>query len=205
MAKRAKNAEPFRPVQASLVQDVLGPASVSEEPVRQERREIEQAPAARLREAPRSRVEFQEAESRASVRERSAPPEPEVRRTVEAERPAPSRSPDPAAPLDPRRKLSREKRYLLTREEEDSIEQLARSLARDLETPVKLSHLVRVALIAMLRVETELQNEARAATGTIQRPANGDMPGLLRFEDQLGRLFDSALRKSQPPSSQRRG
>ena len=182
MAKRATDTKPFRPLQAGLLQDVLGSgassADTSEVAEHQGTRpEPASSPAGRARVPARPQQQSQ------PVERQRAEQEPEA---------------DALPALDPRKKLSREKRYLLTQDEEDRIEQLARSVARAVGTPVKLSHLVRVALTTMLRIEVELQNEARSSKGRIQRPANGDMPGLLRFEQELGRLFDSALRKSSP-------
>ena len=102
--------------------------------------------------------------------------------------------------LDPRQRLSREKRYLLTSEEEDVIESLVRRLAGELRTPLKLSQLIRASLQNIVRNEAELLSEARRASDRVVRPANGDGPGMRRYEAELARLLDSACRMSATQS-----
>lgn len=127
---------------------------------------------------------------------------------VEPSRPTPEAAPVRAVPreekqssvaeaLDPRQRLTREKRYLLTMEEEDEIEGLVRRLAVELQTPLKLSQLIRASLHNMLRSEAELLHQARFAAARVVRPANGDGPGLKRYEAEIARLLDTACRMSK--------
>lgn len=181
MAKRAKDQEPYRPVRASLVADVMGASSA--------------APALQ------------------PVEERPAPPRPPVAPMHQAQAPAsrweprprvvapaPAAEPEeqePVPQLDPRQKLSREKRYLLSADEEDRIEDLVRSMARELQTPLKLSHLVRATITLITRAQTELVGQARTKAA-FTRPSNGDTHGLLRFEAEVAKLLDAAFRMTKP-------
>jgi len=178
MAKRAKDQEPYRPVRASLVAEVMTGAAAApamqraEEPAPQPAR-----PAVIPPQAPANRWEG---------RPRHIAPEP-----VEPE------EPQQVPQLDPRQKLSREKRYLLSADEEDRIEDLVRSMARELQTPLKLSHLVRATITLINRAQVELLNQARSKT-SFTRPSNGDTHGLLRFEAEVAKLLDAAFRMTKP-------
>lgn len=176
MAKRVKDSEPYHPVRASLVADVLaggGGASPA--------REAEPA-AAPPRPAP------------ALWSQPAAPARFEPRPRVQA---APPPEPEAVPTFDPRQRLSREKRYLLSPDEEDRIEDLVRSLARELQTPLKLSHLVRATILLLNRSQQELLAQARLKE-TFARPSNGDTSGLLRFEAEVAKLLDAAFRMTKP-------
>ena len=182
MAKRATDKKPFRPfLNAALASDVMrggGGAVTEPEPARVEsRREPEphdrfDRPAPKVVEGPEQRE--------------PAPPRGDSQRGREL-----SFETSKKAAQKPR-----EKRYLLTVDEEDRIEELVRSLARELRTPIKLSHLVRAALSLVLRSQTELLNVARGAEN-IERPSNGDTHGLARFENEVAKLLDAAIRRAQ--------
>lgn len=178
MAKRVKDNEPYHPVRASLVADVLaggGGASTA--------REAEPAVAPSPRPAPVVLPQPAPAPARFEPRPRvqaAPPPEPEAVPT-----------------FDPRQRLSREKRYLLSPDEEDRIEDLVRSMARELQTPLKLSHLVRATISLLNRAQQELLAQARSKE-TFARPSNGDTPGLLRFEAEVAKLLDAAFRMTKP-------
>ena len=175
MAKRSTSSEPYRPVRTSLVADVLAGGGAVEpalEPPKAAPQPAAPAPAP-ARWEPRSRPQVQVPE---------AAPEP-VRQTVPA--------------FDPRQKLSREKRYLLSADEEDRIEDLVRSMARELQTPLKLRHMVRAAISLITRAQAELLNQARTKE-LFARPSNGDTPGLLRFEAEVAKILDAAFRMTKP-------
>lgn len=175
MAKRTKDTEPYHPVRASLVADVLAGGGAAAAPAM----EVEPAPAP-TRMAP---VAPPSAPGRFEQR-----PRPHVVQSPE---------PEPVPTFDPRQRLSREKRYLLSPDEEDRIEDLVRSLARELQTPLKLSHLVRATISLITRSQVELLNQARTRE-SFARPSNGDTPGLLRFESEVAKLLDAAFRMTKP-------
>ena len=109
MAKRAKDTQTYRPFSESLVRDVLSGPTAS--------------PA----------VEAESEKKSRSGKRATAP--------ASESRPADGQSllssrPD-QGPFDPRKKLSREKRYLLSLDEEERIESLVRRLASELQTPLR--------------------------------------------------------------------
>ena len=177
MAKRAADVAPYHPVRESLVADVMAGGrtlAVEVQPTRESLRPVQQmseaSPKAQWEGIPRLAI------AQPTARTEDA-------RQQEA--------------VDARKRLSREKRFLLSAEEEDRIEDLVRSLARELQTPLKLSHLVR----AVISLITRSQGELIAASRTmhqVSRPSNGDNPGLLRFENEVARLMDSAFRMAKP-------
>lgn len=183
MAKRAFDREVYRPVQASMVAAVLAPVRSAEAFPS----DLEAATAPDV-----GREGSQEARV-------VAMPHPGGRPGVRVS----AQESSAAQPLaqggvfDPRRRLSREKRFLLSPDEEDRIEDLVRNLARELQTPLKLSHLVRAAVALIARSQSELVGAARA-NGHVTRPSNGDTSGLSRFEAEVAKLLDRAMRLARP-------
>lgn len=172
MAKRSTNSEPYRPVAANLVNAVLSAGSASAEaPVRPS------VPA----------------EPRAVV---VAPPPAAAHRWDRPRVPAAAEE-QPVLAFEKVERLTREKRVMLSTSEEERVEDLVRSIARELRTPVKLSHLLRACLGLVLRSREELLAQAR--TKPVERPPNGDTAGIAEFERSLGMLLDSALRLTRPP------
>jgi hypothetical protein len=100
--------------------------------------------------------------------------------------------------FDKSERFSREKRVMLTVSEEERVEDLVRSIARELRTPVKLSHLLRACLGLVLRSREAILVQARA--NPVGRPPNGDTEGIQAFERSLGALLDSALHMTRPSS-----
>ncbi len=94
-------------------------------------------------------------------------------------------------------KLSREKRVLLTKSEEREIERFVDRLADELETPLKLSHLLRACMVVVRHAESEILAQAREAE-ELERPPNGDPVALARFERQLAQILSAALRQAAP-------
>lgn len=124
---------------------------------------------------------------------RPTPPElqatpPQAPRKVEP-RPAPGSDGMPE-------RRDREKRVLLTEAEDRDIERLVHRLAGDFKTPVKLSHLLRASLTAMLNAENELVEKAKRTT--LSRPGNGNAPELAQFEHTIAQVLVSALREARP-------
>jgi hypothetical protein len=192
MAKRSTSTEPYRPVRESLVSEVLGGATPPASPPSEGTpgAAAAAATAAELVPAPPSRPVVVK------------PPPAAAQRW---ERP---RAPVvvPAADEDQgelvfdnkTERLTREKRVMLSATEEERVEDLVRSIARELRTPVKLSHVLRAFLGLVLRSREELLVQARVRP--VERPPNGDTAAIAAFERSLGVLLDSALRLTRPPS-----
>ncbi len=87
----------------------------------------------------------------------------------------------------------REKRVVLSRDEERNIEQLVARMGDGLRTSLKLSHVLRAAVAVLLHAEGELISRAQSA-GHLQRPSNGDPVALAEFEVELAKMLSQALR-----------
>src|ERR1041385_1477632 len=94
---------------------------------------------------------------------------------VEATQPVPKRPP-------------REKRVLLSWEEELALQRLLDQLTETLQTPVKLSNALRSCLILLRHAQAPIVACA-AREGTMVRPANNDQPGISLFEQRLASIF----------------
>ena len=92
-----------------------------------------------------------------------------------------------------RGKQAREKRVLLTHTEERQIELLIHRLALELETPVKLSHVLRACVALLQHAEHEIVALARREA-PLTRPPNGSHTALVEFEHRLAQLLLEALR-----------
>jgi len=90
----------------------------------------------------------------------------------------------------------REKRVLLTRLEERDVERLVDRLAGELQTPVKLSHVLRASITILLHAEEELVERARKTT--LMRPGNGNAPELAEFEHGVAQILAGAFREARP-------
>lgn len=86
----------------------------------------------------------------------------------------------------------REKRVLLTPQEEQALEDLVGGLARTLRTSLKTSHVLRAAIAALLRAEDDLLRQARTI-GPLTRPPNGSASAIASFERALADLIVCAL------------
>jgi hypothetical protein len=93
--------------------------------------------------------------------------------------------------------MSREKRVLLTSDEEREIERLVDRIGEDLGTSLKLSHVLRACMTVLCQAEGELHNAAMIV-GPLIRPANGDAIALAQFEYDLAKLLSKALRDARP-------
>jgi len=100
-------------------------------------------------------------------------------------------------PKPPLRKLDQEKRILFTREETHALDRLVTALASRLSAQVKVSHVIRAATLLLLHGEGEI-GRAASERGTLVRPPNGDMAAIQRFERELAKLINSALRDAPP-------
>lgn len=177
MAKRAPADEkPYRPLDDSLVRGVMFSTGNA-------------APAVDPAPAPEPVI------LRPTAEPTPARPAPKPAAQAPA-RALPSRvvSPDPAN-LPP--KLDREKRVLLTREEERALERVVSAVGAEIGTSLKLSHVLRACITLLLHSEDEILARAKQSPKLI-RPANGDGPALTNFERSIAQIITAALRDARP-------
>jgi hypothetical protein len=86
----------------------------------------------------------------------------------------------------------REKRVLLSWEEELALQRLLDQLTETLQTPVKLSNALRSCLI-LLRYAQGTIVESAAKQGSLVRPANNDQTGIALFEQRLASIFQAGF------------
>jgi hypothetical protein len=91
------------------------------------------------------------------------------------------------------RNLHREKRVLLTAEEERQVERLVDRIAEQLGTSLKLSHLLRACMALLCHAEGEIIRHT-SGLHPLPRPANGDAVALAQFENALAKLLSKSLR-----------
>lgn len=109
------------------------------------------------------------------------------------EQPAPAASAavlESVAPLPKR--PPREKRVLLSWEEELALQRLLDQLTETLQTPVKLSNALRSCLILLRHAQTPILEYAKRR-GSLVRPANNDQTGIALFEQRLAAIFQEAF------------
>lgn len=94
-------------------------------------------------------------------------------------------------------KFDQERRMLLTRSEGHALDRLVASLARRLNTQVKLSHVLRAMVSLALHAEGEIDRRAGELIGLV-RPANGDAKALQRFEREIAKILGAAIRDAGP-------
>lgn len=103
----------------------------------------------------------------------------------------------PIQPAPVIEKLSREKRVLLTKSEEREIERFVSRLAEELETPLKLSHVLRSCMTILRHAQKEIIAQA-SHSEKLERPPNGDPVALAEFEYKLAQIISDALSKTPP-------
>lgn len=189
MAKRTEE-RPFRPLDASLVQAVMsGNNAVAEERRPEPVKTVELVRAAQPPPAVQE-VRHEEVEPRA--REESAqqfaPPAP---------RPPARRPAAQAVPPSSEDGLNREKRVLLTRGEERTLERVVANIGAELGASLKVSHVLRSCIRLIIDNEGEIVERARA-TGRTVRPSNGDLAAIEAFEKVIANVLQAALRTARP-------
>jgi len=98
-----------------------------------------------------------------------------------------------AEPVEPSPKRPpREKRVLLSWEEELALQRLLDQLTETLQTPVKLSNALRSCLILLRHAQGPIVDAARRQ-GTLVRPANNDQRGIALFEQRLAAIFQTGF------------
>ena len=179
MAKRAASDEkPFRPLDASILQSVIGhsPSSTPPPPI------VASPPPQVPQRAPEPKV----VELQVPVAQR--PPA-----MFEAPKQM-TRTPDPLT-----QRLDQEKRILFTREESHAMERLIHNLAVRLNAQVKVSHIIRALTMLTLRAEAQIDIRA-GEKGPLTRPPNGDLAAMQRFEREIATILAHALRDAGVPS-----
>jgi hypothetical protein len=94
------------------------------------------------------------------------------------------------------KKLKQVRRFLVTGEENFTLEQLATDIGRRLGTTIDVSHLLRATTTLLLNSSEELLKQSEKMRG-VKRPSNNDAAGLVAFEYNLTRLVDRAIRNSK--------
>ncbi len=114
--------------------------------------------------------------------------------------PAPAAPPPPPTIVEPElptpapvvKRPPREKRVLLSWEEELALQRLLDQLTETLQTPVKLSNALRSCLILLRHSQTDIV-EAAGRQGSMVRPANNDPTGIALFEQRLAAVFQTGF------------
>lgn len=91
-----------------------------------------------------------------------------------------------------RGKRNREKRVLMTGQEEHDLNRVFAELSYELDCKVGISDVVRAALQLVRDHSGNLITEARNA-GPLRRPVNGDMEASLEFEADIAGMLRRAL------------
>lgn len=110
---------------------------------------------------------------------------------------APVLAAQPSAPQTTKRP-PREKRVLLSWEEELALQRLLDQLTGTLQTPVKLSNALRSCLILLRHAQGQIVDYARRE-GDMIRPANNDQAGIALFEHRLALIFQAAFAAAGKP------
>jgi hypothetical protein len=89
-------------------------------------------------------------------------------------------------------RLSREKRVLITPSEEHRLERLVIAMAERLKTTVKLSNLLRAAVVLLQEAEKEILHECEM-TSHLKRPDNSSGEQLMVFDKALAEILKTAV------------
>lgn len=188
MAKRTEE-KPFRPLEASLVREVMyGNTAAAAEP--QAERTIE------LQRPQEGRSVAEPQVDTGSGQGRDATPAPlpfhqDMPRHTPAARREPRQAPQVA------QRMEREKRVLLTPSEDRALERVVSNLGAELGTSLKLSHVLRSCIRLVINAEDELIERARANGRTI-RPPNGDLAAIESFEKVIASVLQAGIRSARP-------
>lgn len=102
---------------------------------------------------------------------------------------------EPSLPPPAAKRPPREKRVLLSWEEELALQRLLDQLTETLQTPVKLSNALRSCLILLRHAQGSILTCA-AREGHLVRPANNDQTGISLFEQRLASIFQGGFKAS---------
>lgn len=172
MAKRVSPEEkPFNPVEEALTRSVLQP-------------QLDQDPAPPP--AP-SRLDAVPTDGKKST----AP----VAKNQNETKPAGAGGNNEQEPVSSK-KLGKVRRFLVTDEENFTLEDLATNIGRRLGTGIDVSHLLRATTTLLLNSSEELLKQSEKMKD-LKRPSNKDAAGLVAFEHNLTRMVDRAIRNSK--------
>lgn len=187
MAKRTPpNTEDYHPVNEQLARSVLSHRRQPDD---------ENADQSKSREA---RPPVPPTADESSPEPSKSPEEPPQLRVLSGRRRKVTK--ETGSPKEPvrakRKELVREKRMLLTASEDELFEDLVRGITRDLRVTVKSSNVLRACLTLLLHVQEELFKQCRRME-PLQRPRYDDPTSIVAFEEELARIFDSAIRNTK--------
>lgn len=91
-------------------------------------------------------------------------------------------------------KLTRQKRLMMSPREERELEELVFKLAGELQTTVRMSHVLRACIHVLRHAEPQIINRAKSTNLT--RPPNEHADVLGDFEARLARMFLVAFKES---------
>ena len=97
--------------------------------------------------------------------------------------------------LEVSRDRGREKRVILSWEDEVAIEELLSQLSQDLRTPVKLSNALRSCVMLLRHAGEPIRRQAKKASA-FSRPPNNDQTAIAYFEHRLAKLFHAGIKDS---------
>jgi hypothetical protein len=88
-------------------------------------------------------------------------------------------------------------RVLMSKSEKAALENLVDRLAKQADTTLKISHLMRAFVLLLRHGEDTLLEEARRGTRLV-RPSNGNPIGIADFEQRVAQILLTALKNSPP-------
>lgn len=92
------------------------------------------------------------------------------------------------------RRQGREKRVILSWDDECALQRLLDEISSDLQTPIKLSNLLRSCVMLLRHAEPSIRSSARRSSAFV-RPANNDEAGLAIFEHRLAQILLVAFKE----------
>src|SRR3954447_10434492 len=98
--------------------------------------------------------------------------------------------------LEVSKRGGREKRVILSWEDELAIDELLSELSKVLGTPVKLSNALRSCVILLRHAEEPIRKKAGEA-GPMSRPSNNDQAAIAVFEQRLAGIIQAGIKGSE--------
>jgi hypothetical protein len=104
----------------------------------------------------------------------------------------------PREPIRAKRKdLVKELRMLLTEAENELFNELVTGIGKDLKITIRGSNVLRACLTLLLNAQDELRKQCKRVEGPLQRPRYNEPTTIVAFEEELARIFDSAIRNTK--------
>jgi len=200
MARRARKDEtPYNPIQAALIQRIAGPAVAAgggtQPAPAPPAAETAIEPPAPL-EAPPYHEEASPAPRRTAPVAGPIPSEDPAQSGAAALRPPPevTRHLVRTASASPPRRATREKRVLLSWDDERAIDQLSAELSGHCQTPVQFSNILRACVILLRHAQEAVAGQVRSQGLNMDRPAYNDPAAMAVFEHRLAQLIHAGLK-----------